>query len=69
MTIPCSPTAYVGCTPPTTIITHAPHVVQHLAFTGAGGDLLALAWAGAGAFVIGGSLIAFHFIDRLRVRP
>ena len=26
---------YTGCTPPTTIITHAPHVVQHLAFTGA----------------------------------
>jgi hypothetical protein len=51
MTI-CSPTAYVGCTP-TTIVTHAPTVVGHLAFTGAGTALVLIADAGFACILVG----------------
>ena len=55
MTIPCSPTAYTGCTP-TTVITHAPHAA--LAFTGTGAGLDWLAFAGCVAVAIGAFLVA-----------
>ncbi len=54
---------YVGCTPPSTVVTHAPHVVQHLAFTGASLEGVAI----SGVIVVLGGiifLVANHFLNK-----